>query len=261
MKPNSMRVFALAALAFCGTVRAASAATLLYDQDFENPIGFVNDGGDINIFRPVNDLYGDQPPGFLFAQPFTTETLRIGGTEAFGVGYTDPSNIGGSFVVAMLSDSQNDYLSLSFDVGAFRFLNIEMDISSIDLDRFGGPFVPEGGLAPIFEFTLFDNPGGAVSLSGNGVALDSFQSVGLLNPSKTEFLWSSVLGALDATGNSDGNVTLRIDLLQGGYAAFDNIRVAAADDPNVIPTPEPATLAILGVGLLGSGLLQRRRRF
>lgn len=56
------------------------AATLvLYDQDFENPAGFVNNGGDVNIFRSVNTLYGNQPSGFTFAQAFTVETLLING--------------------------------------------------------------------------------------------------------------------------------------------------------------------------------------
>ena len=91
----------------------------LYDQDFENPTGFVNDGGDINIYRTVNDLYGGQPAGFTFAQNFTTETLLIGGTQAFGMGYADPSGIGGRYTLAMLSNAQDDQLGLAFNVGAF----------------------------------------------------------------------------------------------------------------------------------------------
>jgi hypothetical protein len=35
---------------------ANAATVVLYDQDFENPSGFVNDGGDVNIFRTVNQL-------------------------------------------------------------------------------------------------------------------------------------------------------------------------------------------------------------
>ncbi len=54
------------------------ASTVLYVQTFENPTGFVNDGGDVNIFRSVNQLYGNQPAGFTFAQQNTVETLRVG---------------------------------------------------------------------------------------------------------------------------------------------------------------------------------------
>ncbi|PTR17691.1 hypothetical protein C8R31_101858 [Nitrosospira sp. Nsp2] len=34
-----------------------------YDQNFEHPVAFVNDGGDVNVFNPVNELYGNQPTG------------------------------------------------------------------------------------------------------------------------------------------------------------------------------------------------------
>jgi len=77
---------------------SAQAATLLYQQDFESPVNFVNDGGDFNIFRTVNQLYGNQPAGFAFAQNFTVETLRIGGMQAFRQGYKDPQGVGGTYV-------------------------------------------------------------------------------------------------------------------------------------------------------------------
>jgi len=38
------------------------------------------DGVDVNIFRTVNDNFGDQPPGFSFTQAFTVETLNITGS-------------------------------------------------------------------------------------------------------------------------------------------------------------------------------------
>lgn len=55
------------------------ATTILYTQNFENPNpgSFVNDGGDVNIFNPINTLYGGQPAGFSFAQHFTVETLAL----------------------------------------------------------------------------------------------------------------------------------------------------------------------------------------
>jgi hypothetical protein len=89
----------------------ASAATILYDQNFENPTNFVNDGGDINIYRTVNDLYGNQPPGFQFYQTSSTETLLIGGNQAFGVGFQDPQGKGGRYTLAQLSDANDDVLA------------------------------------------------------------------------------------------------------------------------------------------------------
>lgn len=256
-------VAALSLAAVATFASAGHAATILYTQDFENPNpgagAFVNDGGDINIFKTVNTLYGNQPPGFQFAQPFTTETLLVGGIQAFGQGYKDPQNVAGKHVVGMLSDAQNDLLALSFNVGAFRFLNFRLDISSIDLDRFGGPFVPTGGLAPVFRISLFDNPGGGVGL-GSGTPLDFTDITGTVAPNKFTFDWTDHIVALEATGTVNGNVILQIDLLQGGYAAFDNFVIAASDNPgDVGTTPEPAMLGLLALGLVSMGIARRAR--
>ncbi len=255
--------FALIAAGILAVTAPAYGADILYDQDFESPNGFVNDGGDINLTRTVNQLYGGQPAGFFFSQQYTVETLRIGGTEAFGVGYQDPAGIGGQYTLSMQNGAQNDQLGLAFNVGDYQYLNLRMDISSIDLDRFGQPFVPAGGAAPVFLFSLYDNPGGALGL-GSGTALDSFEIAGLLNPSKNVFLWSEALGGLDASGSTNGNVILRIDLIAGGYAAFDNLRIVASDIKGDVGAvvPEPATWAmmLLGFGAIGSTLRRRKTR-
>jgi hypothetical protein len=240
------------------------AGTILYSQNFENPVGFVNDGGDFNIFKPINTLYGGQPAGFNFAQQFTVETLRVGGTQAFGVGYKDPQGRAGSYVVGMLSSVQDDLLGLSFNVGANKFLNFQVDISSIDLDRQGGPFVPAGGLAPTFRFSLYDNPTGIANL-GTGTLLSSVDVTGTKNASKFTFDWTNFIVALNATGNTNGNVTIRIDELFGGYAALDNFLIASSDvagdvtpPPPTTGVPLPSSIALL---LLGFSMVPLHRRF
>jgi hypothetical protein len=229
---------------------AAATTTVLYTQDFENPSGFVNDGGDVNIFRTVNQLYGNQPSGFQFFQNFTTETLLVGGTQAWGRGFQDPQGVAGRYVLGLLSDAQNDLLGLSFNVGTFRYLNFQLDISSIDLDRWGGPFVAAGSV-PEFRLSLYDNPGGAIGL-GAGTLLDQVDITGLAGANDYTFNWSNFTTALDATGNTNGNVTLRIDLLRGGYAAMDNFRIAASDTPgDTGQVPEPGSLSLVTLALLG----------
>jgi hypothetical protein len=180
------------------------------------------------------------------------------------LGYKDPAGIGGNFAIGMLSSVQNDLLGLAFNVGSFNFLNLRADISSIDLSCCGGPFVPTGNPAsiPIFRFSLFDNPSGAVGI-GAGTALDSFTATGLMNPSKNSFLWSQALGGLNAANSTNGNVILQIDLLQGGYASFDNLRVVASNtkgDVGAIPEPATWLMLIAGFGLMGVSLRIARGR-
>lgn len=213
-----------------------SAGVVLYRQDFENPTGFVNNGGDINIYRTINQLYGDQPPGFTFAQANTVETLLLTGDKAFRTGYEkDPKGIGGNYAISMLSgfSIENDLLGLSFNVQGHKFLNFQLNISSIDLDRFSGPFNPDSGSIPEFEITLFDNPTGTTQISGNGTVLDSTRITGAPSTSRTAFNWTEHIVALDASKSTNGNVTVRIDLVAAAdrshYAAMDNFRIAASD--------------------------------
>ncbi len=242
-----------AAVAFVSSAQAATI--ILYDQDFENPAAFVNNGGDVNISNPVNTLYGNQPPGFTFAQVVTVETLLVNGNQAFGTGYSDPSGKGGNYTLGMLSTLNDDKLGLSFNIGSNDFLNVRLDISSIDLSVFGGPFVPAGA-EPVFKFTLFDNPSGVASLAGNGTVLSTLQATGTAS-AQTVFDWTEVLLPLDAAGNTNGNVTLQIDLLSGGYAALDNFLIAASDTPGEVPIP--AAVWLFGTGIFGLLGLSRKK--
>jgi hypothetical protein len=243
-------------LAILLLIGQSQANVVLYNQNFENPVGFVNDGGDVNIFKTVNQLYANQPPGFQFAQAFTVETLLLTGNQAFGTGYSDPQGIGGNHAIAMLSTLQNDLLSLSFNMQGFNFLNFRLNISSIEIDRFNGPANPAGSV-PVFEITLFDNPTGVIDLSGNGRILDQVQITGASSSSRSVFNWTEHNFSLDGITSTNGNVTIRIDALDTlgiQYAALDNFRVIASNSSAV---PEPGALILVAAG---AAFMAARRR-
>ncbi|WP_404425271.1 hypothetical protein [Nibricoccus sp. IMCC34717] len=245
---------------------AASAATVLYTQNFENPNpgSFQNDSNtDVNIYNGVNTLYGGQPSGFSFAQDWTVETLLVGGSNAWGGnGFKDPQNIAGKHALGMLSNVQNDILALAFNVGAFQFLNFQLDISSIDLNTWGGPFNPYL-VKPKFRFSLHDNPGGSPSTTF-GTELSFAEVTGNQAQNSYTFNWSNHINGLSTAGNTNGNVLLKIDLLEGGYAAMDNFRIVASDIKNDVGTPSNRVpdsgpgLLLIG-SLLGLAILGRRK--
>lgn len=242
-------------------VRAASATpVLLYDQDFENPNpgSFVNDGDDVNLTNFVNVLYGGQPAGFFFDQANSVETLLVGGNQAWGgTGFQDPQSLAGQYVLGMLEAVNDDQLALAFNVSGYDYLNFKLDISSIDLSNFGGPFSPPSGVTPVFEISLYDNPSGLVGL-GSGTALSSAIISGSPSQASNVFDWTTHVVALDASLATNGNVILQIDLIGGNYAALDNFLIAASDIEGELPgVPEPSTFGLAAGGL---GVLVALRR-
>jgi len=256
-----MRVFAsLAAAATLAVASIASshATVLLYSQNFENPVGYANNGQDVSV-QTVNSLYANQPPEFVFSQQFTVETLRVGNGLAYGVGYQDPQNKAGNYVLGMLSSTQDDRLGLAFNVGSFDFLNFQFDLSSIDLNCCGGPFVPSG-VVPTARISLYDNPGGGAGLGG-GAPLDTIDVTGLAGPNKSTFNWSNHIVGLDAENSTNGNVIMSIDLLTGGYAALDNFVIAASNTAgDVGAVPEPGSAALVLLALCAATVAGRRSK-
>ncbi|GGE40443.1 hypothetical protein GCM10011360_30080 [Primorskyibacter flagellatus] len=255
-------VLAAAVLSLGAAAPVLSASVTLYDQDFESPAGFVNGAGsgysDLSQ-QQVNDLYANQPAGFTFEQAFTVETMLIGGSLAFGSGYSDPGGTFGSYAIGMLGSAQNDLLGLSFNVGDFDFFNFRVDISSIGLH--GGPGSPFASASdvPIFRFRLYDNPLGTATVGG-GTLLDEGDLTGVASELNVVAPTRGIF-SFDASGSTNGNVTLQIDLIQGGYGIMDNFLITASDTAGggIDVVPVPASLPLLLAGLGGFGLLRRRR--
>jgi len=70
------------------------------------------------------------------------------------------------------------------------------------------------------------------------------------------------LFAFDTSGATNGNVTLQIDLLMGGYAVMDNFKITASDEPGggLNPVPVPAAFWLFGTALIGFVGMARRRK-
>ncbi len=206
----------------------------LYDQDFESPnVTPVKDHCflDLSAFQGVNTLYG---PGWQ--QKFTVETILINGA---GNVYTDPGGPGGNYSIGMLTSVENDLLAYTFDVQNKDFLNVSFDLSAIDLIGCAS----FGVAVPIMRLRLYDSPGGAFNINAPGTLLDQEDLTGIApGPTNYTFNWKRVMAGLDASSSTDGNVTLMFDLIQSGYASFDNLLIKASDISIIGSCPDDITV-------------------
>lgn len=218
-----MRAFAL--LALLSPTLAHAQSVVLYTNDFEAPNVpiEINCGNSLDN-RGIDFLYGE--PGFVYNQQNTVEAVVLADSSGL---YADPQGNGGAHSLGMLATTQNDKLGLAFDSQGRAFVNVGLDLSSIDVSGCGGPF---GVAAPMMQISLLDSPGGVFAF--DQTVLDSDTITGTTAPDQWTFDWTSGVVVLDASGSTDGNVSIVFDLLEGGYAAFDNLSIVASDAMGVV---------------------------
>ncbi|MEM0982417.1 MAG: hypothetical protein AAGI17_00545 [Planctomycetota bacterium] len=225
----------------------AQPVVTVFQEDFENPVGLSLASQDVSQ-QTVNALFGAP-----FNQTFTVETLAINGPSGT---FSDPSGVGGNYAIGLLSDAQNDLFAITFDAADRDFVNVFFDLSSIDLVGFGGPFTQDNTSVPELSVALLDTPGGVFNINAPGsfAELDSGVATGTASP-RFEFDWTRQQFFFDATGSTDGQVTLLFDLTAGGYASLDNFLI----ESNEIPAPS-AAIMLGAAGLLAGGRKRASRR-
>jgi len=206
-----------------------TSGIILYQNDFESPLDLPR-GGSCTLLdsRDINSLYGtDENP---FTQQFSVETVLLksvydGPNE---ISYSDPQGIGGNFSIGFLASAEDDMLALGFDTLGKNFLNVCMDVSSIDGPvHCGGPY---GIDTTTFLVSLIDSPSGDVQLSGT--VLDSATMSSPAGPNSWTLNWTTNSIALDASQSANGRVSIVWDLLEPAfYGVLDNLVIVTSDTP------------------------------
>ncbi|MFL6215727.1 MAG: LamG domain-containing protein [Blastocatellia bacterium] len=210
---------------------SASQTIIIYQNNFESPNVPIQANCATLDARGINFLYGT--PQGTFNQVNTVEAVLLNSPS-----YSNPSGVGDNFAIGMLATNQNDLLALTFDSQGKSFINVAMDISGLDVPGCGGPF---GVDAPTYRMRLINSPNSVFSFGFDlGAILAQQDTTGVAPPDQFTTNWSHQVVSLSTAGATDGKVTLVWDLLQSGYAIFDNLIITASDTPgDVGPSPPP----------------------
>lgn len=220
-KPSSRLFGALltASLTLLASQLAAAQEITLYENDFEDPNVPVSVScGNSLDQNGINATYGK--PGYNFIEQFSVETIVL--HDPAGK-YSSQGSQNGDYALGMLGIAQDDKLAFRFDVQGQQYLNVAMDVSSIDVDGCGGPF---GVVTPVFKISLLDDADGEFDWTKN--KLDEKTLEGEASPDPWKFHWTRGMVALDAGKAQTGNVIVVFDLVSAGYAAFDNLKITVS---------------------------------
>jgi hypothetical protein len=114
-----------------------------------------------------------------------------------------------------------------------------------------------------FSFNTFFNVGGALSSITIGSGISAFTGIfngGFSNTGSCGILcnvWTADLVGVGGSAGETGSITL--DLTLNGFGQWVITGGTADPDPGVANTPEPGTLAMFAMGLLGAALMVGRK--
>jgi hypothetical protein len=226
LAPRSRPYFSFFGALFTASLTFAAASQLvaaqeitLYENDFEDPNQPVSVSCGNSLDQAgVNATYGK--PGYGFIEQYSIETVVL--HDPAGK-YSGQSNLNGDYALGMLGVAQDDKLAFRFDIQGQQFLNVAMDVSSIDVDGCGGPFDVE---TPKFKVSLLDDSDR--EFDWDSEKLDEKALEGEASSSPWTFHWTRGTVALDAGKATNGNVIVVFDLVSAGYAVFDNLKITAS---------------------------------
>lgn len=213
-----------ASLTLASTQLAAAQEITLYENDFEKPNVpvSVTCGNSLDQDHGINDTYGTAD--YSFIEKYTVETVVLHDPAHK---YSGQGTKNGDYAIGMLGVKQDDRLAFRFDLQGQKFVNVAMDVSSIDVDGCGGPFGVE---TPRFSVSIIDANG---ELDWDETKLDEKTLEGEASPDAWTFHWTRGTVALDASKSTDGSVILVFDLLSDGYAVLDNLKITASQSAAV----------------------------
>lgn len=236
------------AIAHLTTNTASAETVVLYSNNFEAPQTTfrVAAGCSRALDRTdINTVYGDDEVSFI-NNGETVETVDLMARGEDGeLMYTGDIEGHGRFAVGMLATVIDDRLAITFDTGGLEFLNVGISLAAIGVEGCGpdAPFFM--GEPARMSLQLLDTPD--LAEAGTQFSWDNVDSYEVLatgeargaeNPEMLVFHWNDDVVSLDASGATNNTVTLTFDLLEGGYAVFDNLSITTSTEEDVVDSDQ-----------------------
>ncbi|KAL3932279.1 MAG: hypothetical protein SGARI_004007, partial [Bacillariaceae sp.] len=208
------------------------AAVTLYENDFE---GATNEEPERREGLPnfihalpgrLNDYFGPPavpkigPPKF-FNENINLETVFVTNSISLDNGqpYQDPTGTGGDFAIGFQNIFDDDQMAISIDLGGRCGVEVSFDATPLYFINWTGIRRPYADAA--FTVSVLDDPNAVAAL--DGALLDSDTGFCPRGSDQITFNWTRHTLTLDASGSTNGIVSIRFGVTSGNYAVLDNI--------------------------------------